>query len=58
MTRARTLIEQAEQIRSQRYAAADLQKAHDELTNADRANADRNTMTPVAMRSLRLRMPT
>ena len=41
MTRARTLIEQADRSGAQRYAAADLQKAHDELNNADRANADK-----------------
>jgi hypothetical protein len=41
MTRARTLIEQADRSGAQRFAAADLQKAHDELSNADRANADK-----------------
>lgn len=41
MTRARTLVEQADRSGAQRYAAADLQKAHDELSNADRANADK-----------------
>src|SRR2546423_10133443 len=41
MTRARTLIEQADRSGAQRYAAADLQKAHDELNNADRASADK-----------------
>jgi len=41
MTRARTLIEQADRQGGQRYAAADLQRAHDELSNADKANADR-----------------
>src|ERR1700744_1058175 len=41
MTRARTLIEQADRSGAQRYAAADLQRAHDELSNADRANADK-----------------
>ncbi len=41
MTRARTLIEQADRSDAQRYAAADLQRAHDELNNADKANADR-----------------
>src|ERR1700755_2206694 len=41
MTRARTLIEQADRSGAQRYAAADLQKAHDELSNGDRANADK-----------------
>jgi len=41
MTRARTLIEQADRSGAQRYAAADLQRAHDELSNADKANADK-----------------
>jgi hypothetical protein len=41
MTRARTLIEQADRTGGQRYAAADLQRAHDELNNADRANAEK-----------------
>ena len=36
MTRARTLIEQADRSGAQRYAAADLQRAHDELADADR----------------------
>jgi Domain of unknown function (DUF4398) len=37
MTRAKTLVDQADRAGAQRYAAADLQRAHDELTNADRA---------------------
>src|ERR1700744_5971297 len=41
MTRARTLIEQADRSGAQRYAAADLQRAHDELSNADKATADK-----------------
>jgi hypothetical protein len=41
MTRARTLVEQADRAGAQRYAAADLQKAHDELSNADKANAEK-----------------
>jgi Domain of unknown function (DUF4398) len=41
MTRARTLIEQADRSGAQRYAAADLQRAHDQLNNADKANAER-----------------
>jgi hypothetical protein len=41
MTRARTVIEQADRAGAQRYAAADLQRAHDELSNADRENAQR-----------------
>ena len=38
MTRARTVIEQADKGNAQRYAAADLQKAHDELRDAEKAN--------------------
>jgi len=41
MARARTLIEQADKSGAQRYAAADLQRAHDELNNADKSNAQR-----------------
>ena len=41
VTRAQTLIEQADRAGAQRYAAADLQRAHDELNNADKANADK-----------------
>src|SRR5258708_6241051 len=41
MTRARTLIQQADTSGAQRYAAADLQRAHDELNNADKANAEK-----------------
>jgi Domain of unknown function (DUF4398) len=37
MTRAKALIDQAERADAQRYAAADLQRAHDELSNADHA---------------------
>jgi hypothetical protein len=39
MTRARTLIEQAEKSQAQRYAAADLQRARDELNSAQVADA-------------------
>jgi membrane protein involved in colicin uptake len=41
VTRAQTLIEQADRSGAQRYAAADLQRAHDELNNADKANAEK-----------------
>jgi hypothetical protein len=41
MTRARTVVEQADRAGAQRYAAADLQRAHDELSNADKANAEK-----------------
>jgi hypothetical protein len=37
MTRARTVIEQADKGNAQRYAAADLQRAHDELRDAEKA---------------------
>ena len=39
LTKARTVIEQADKGNAQRYAAADLQRAHDELSEADRAVA-------------------
>jgi hypothetical protein len=38
MTRASTIIQQADKGNAQRYAAADLQKAHDELRDAEKAN--------------------
>lgn len=41
LTRARTVVEQADRTGAQRHAAADLQRAHDELSNADRANSDK-----------------
>jgi hypothetical protein len=41
LTRAKTVIEQADRTGAQRYAAADLQKAHDELSNAERANGEK-----------------
>jgi hypothetical protein len=40
LARAHTLVTQADKTQAQRYAAADLQRAHDELSDADRA--DRN----------------
>jgi hypothetical protein len=36
MARAHTLVEQADKANGQRYAAADLQRAHDELSSAER----------------------
>jgi hypothetical protein len=39
VTRARTVIEQADRAGAQRYAAADLQRAHDQLSDAEKANA-------------------
>jgi hypothetical protein len=41
MTRARALIERAEKAGAQRYAAADLQRAHDELSNAERSTGEK-----------------
>ena len=40
VTRAQTLIDQADKAGAQRYAAADLQRAHDELSNAQKSNAE------------------
>ncbi len=36
MSKARTLVDQADKADAQRYAAADVQRAHDELTSAER----------------------
>lgn len=36
MARAHTLVEQADKANGQRYAAPDLQRAHDELSSAER----------------------
>lgn len=41
ITRARTIVEQADRAGAQRYAAADLQRAHDELSNADKATGEK-----------------
>lgn len=41
LTKARSVIEQADKGNAQRYAAADLQRAHDELSSAERAASDR-----------------
>jgi uncharacterized protein DUF4398 len=40
MTMARTLVEQADKANAQRYAPADLQRAHDELSSAEKAVTD------------------
>jgi hypothetical protein len=40
VTRARAVIEQADKAGAQRYAAADLQRAHDELSQAEKANSE------------------
>jgi hypothetical protein len=40
VTRAQTVIEQADKAGAQRYAAADLQRAHDELSDAEKSNAE------------------
>jgi hypothetical protein len=36
MERARTLVGEADKVNAQRYAAADVQRAHEELNNAER----------------------
>jgi hypothetical protein len=41
MTMAHTLVEQADKANAQRYAPADLQRAHDELSSAEKAVADK-----------------
>jgi hypothetical protein len=42
LTKAHTVLEQADKGgNAQRYAAADLQRAHDELADADRADGQR-----------------
>ena len=42
LTKAHTVVEQADKGgNAQRYAAADLQRAHDELSDADRADGQR-----------------
>ena len=41
LTRARAVVDQADKGGAQRFAAADLQRAHDELSNAEKANAER-----------------
>jgi uncharacterized protein DUF4398 len=42
LTRARTLVQQAEKAEAQRYAAPDLQRARDELSSAEVANSKGN----------------
>ena len=41
LTRARTIVAQADKADAQREAATDLQRAHDELTDAEKANGER-----------------
>lgn len=41
LTKARSVIQQADKGDAQRYAAADLQRAHDELSSAERAADNR-----------------
>jgi Domain of unknown function (DUF4398) len=41
ITKARALVEQADKADAQRYAPADLQRAHDELSSAEKAVNDR-----------------
>lgn len=40
LTKARVLVEQADKADAQRYAPADLQRAHDELSSAEKAVND------------------
>ena len=42
LTKAHTVVEQADKGNAQRYAAADIQRAHDELSAAERAAAQKN----------------
>ncbi len=42
LTKAHTVVEQADKGNAQRYAAADLQRAHDELSQAERADAKKD----------------
>jgi len=42
LTTARTLVEQADKSGAQRYAPSDLQRAHDELSSADKAVNDKH----------------
>jgi aspartokinase len=41
LTKAHTVVEQADKGNAQRYAAADLQRAHDELSEAERADVQK-----------------
>jgi hypothetical protein len=41
LTRARTVVEQGDRAGAQRYASADLQRAHDQLSNAEKANGEK-----------------
>ncbi len=41
MTQARTLVQQADKANAQRYAAADVQRAHDALNSAERNFGER-----------------
>jgi hypothetical protein len=41
LTKARALVEQADKADAQRYAPADLQRAHDELSSAEKAVNER-----------------
>jgi hypothetical protein len=43
LTKARTLVEQADKSQAQRYAAADLQRARDELGGAETASNQGHT---------------
>ena len=51
MTRARTLIEQADRSGAQRYAAADLQRAHVSLATLTKPPPTKSTTMRVATRN-------
>jgi hypothetical protein len=42
LARAKTLVDQADKAQGQRYAAADLQRAHDELSQAESADQQKH----------------
>ena len=42
LARAKTLVDQADKTQGQRYAAADLQRAHDELSQAESADQQKH----------------
>jgi hypothetical protein len=42
LTRAKTLVDQGDKAQGQRYAAADLQRAHDELSQAESADQQKH----------------
>jgi hypothetical protein len=42
LTRAKTMVDQADKAQGQRYAAADVQRAHDELSQAENADQQKH----------------